>query len=294
MQTIELPKLLEAQEDALHERLAKLQAMFTKPRFVTQVGSIIDGQTKFMTHTFSDKRLKTDFLELILLTDVQFGHKCCNVRQFVEFCDWILANDRRFCFFGGDMVDAWRIGSPGAGYDNLFSPENQLYKFCELVAPLRSRVLGFVGGNHERRALAGGLDLGSLIAFALRLPYSAGAQVININFGAHRPFKTYLWHGRGASRTAGAQMNMTLSVVPNDEAQLYLSGHIHNAHAKVAWRATRDHVQKKMRYERYYVVSAASFLEHWGSYNEVFGGTYSGTEMPVALLYEDGQYRVEL
>lgn len=285
--------LPEGQQATIQGRLAEIRSFFTPPVFKTRASMVIDGQTKFLTHTFPDD-LKLDNLELMLLTDVQYGHVACKVKKFIEYRDWILASPKRYCFFGGDMIDAWRVGSPGTGYDNLFSPENQFYQFCKLAAPLVGRVLGFVGGNHERRGLAGGFDLGSLLAFALELPYSAGAQVIDINWGGHKPFKSYLWHGRGAARTAGAQMNMTLSAVPNDEAQLYMSGHIHNAHAKIAWRAIRDHAKGIMKYERYYVVSAASFLEHWNSYNEVFGGTYSGLAMPVAMLYHDGEYRVEL
>lgn len=260
---------------------------------------LIDGQTKYLSHHFPESfSKKHDFIEVLVLTDVQYGHKCCKVDKLIEYRDWILAEPNRFCLFGGDMIDAWRIGSPGAGYDNFFDPDTQVWKFCELIAPLRHRVLGSVGGNHERRGLAGGIDWGSLLSHMLELPYSAGGQMIAINYGpkwsGERAFPIYLWHGRGAARTAGAQVNMTLSAVPNDEALAYFSGHIHNSHAKICWRMKRDPKAMKMIPERYYVVSASSFLEHYGSYNEVFGGTYSGLHMPNLLIHRDGRYRVEL
>lgn len=279
--------------------MAILHRMFEKPIFRSSTGMEVDGQSKFLTHTFPDPFLaKHETLEIIVLTDVQFGHICCKVDKFIEYRDWVLEKPYRFCLFGGDMIDAYRIGSPGTGYDNLFMPDTQAWKFCEMVAPLKHRVLGFVGGNHERRGLAGGLDWGNLLSFMLEIPYSNGGQMIAVKFGpkwsARGGFPIYLWHGRGAARTAGAQVNMTLSAVPNDEALVYFSGHIHNSHAKVCWRMKREHKKMTMTPERYYVVSASSFLEHYGSYNEVFGGTYSGLHMPVLNIHADGRYRVEL
>jgi hypothetical protein len=253
---------------------------------------LVDGQAKFVAHRL-DAALG-DSLEVLFLSDVQFGSINCRVDKFIEYRDWLLQAPNRYCFFGGDMVDAWRLGSPGSGYDNFFTPESQFYKFCEMVAPIRHRVLGSVGGNHERRALAGGIDLGSLIATALEIPYSAGGQAISLHFGAHKPFRAYIWHGRGAARTAGARVNMTLSAVPNDDAQVYFSGHIHWAHVYAGWHARRNEAKNRVEHEKYYVVSAASFLDFYGGYGEVAGMTYSGLMMPVLEIYADGRYRVRL
>jgi len=276
----------------IHARLSRLHSkMRPLDTLSTSTGMFIDGQNKYVSHQIDPAH---ECLEILFLSDVQYGHVNCNVDKFVEYRDWILSKPNRYCFFGGDMVDAWRIGSPGTGYDNFFSPETQFYKFCELAAPLRQRVLGFVGGNHERRGLAGGFDLGSLIATALRLPYSAGGQAVALTYGEHKPFRAYLWHGRGSARTAGARVNMTLAAVPNDDAQVYFSGHIHWAHIYAGWHAHRNHNKKRIDHEKYYVVSASSFLRFWGGYGEVAGMTYAGLLMPVLLLYRDGRYRVEM
>jgi len=277
----------------VQKRLALIQSQFKKPVLKTSTGMHIEGQTKFVVHQMPTFKRHTE-LEIIALSDVQYGHKNCRVDKLIEYRDWILEKPYRFCLFVGDMIDAWRVNSPGFGYDNLWKPESQVYKFCELMAPIQHRILGSVGGNHERRGLAGGVDLGTEIAEKLNLPYSAGGQMISLSYSDHQPFKIYLWHGTGASRTAGARVNMTLRALPNDEAQAYVSGHIHHAHVYPGWHARRNYKRMEMEYERYYVISAGHFLRFWGSYAEVAGMTHSGLIMPVLLLGTNGRYRVEI
>lgn len=253
---------LVAADSPVHTHLEHIRSLI-QSRVHTQsipAKALQDGQSKAVVHRFDEAAFND--IEIIELTDVQFGHKCCRVDKFIEYRDWILAKPNRFCVWVGDMVDAWRVGSPGAGYDNLFSPQSQLYKFGEIAAPIVHRTLGSVGGNHERRALAGGMELGELIAFMLGVPYSAGAQLVNVHFGQWRPFKIHLWHGRGASRTTGAQVNMAMGVVRNVDANLYLSGHIHNAFAvPLTHHYARDGWIEK---EDAFVVSGSSFLTYEG------------------------------
>src|SRR5476651_497290 len=44
-------------------------------------------------------------VEIIHITDVQWGHILCNEEKFVEYCNWILRSPHRFVVFGGDMID---------------------------------------------------------------------------------------------------------------------------------------------------------------------------------------------
>jgi len=277
----------------IHERLAELHRRFKKPIFTTAAGMLINGQSKYVTHRFSESFVeKYRKIEILHLTDVQFGHHLCMVDKFVEYRDWVLAQPYRFVTFGGDLLDAWRMGSPGEGYDNFCRPDSQFYYFCEIVAPMQHRILGHVGGNHERRALAGGIDLGGLLSYALQIPYSAGIQHIGLRYGDWQNFKIYLWHGRGASRTEGAIVNMMTSVVSNDEADIYLSGHLHRTlmSTGVHNRRTGD----RMEARKYYCVSGTSFLEFYGSYAEIAGFKVSKLIMPLIIVRADGTFRVEI
>src|SRR5690348_14003694 len=168
-------------------------------------------ERKYMRWEFDKRKYKS--IEILHLTDTQYGHVECQIDRIKEYIDWILAKPNRFVLFGGDMVDASNIFSPGSPWENVCAAQGQIYQFCNLVAPLRGRILGYVGGNHERRGVKTFGDLGLLIATLLKIPYSSGRQLIDISFGLHDPFEIDLWHGRGAARTDGAKVMMVSNYV---------------------------------------------------------------------------------
>jgi hypothetical protein len=113
---------------------------------------VLDGQTKRVHKSFSPAEFKT--VELIMVTDLQFGHRQFMEERFAEFQKWVLAEPNRFIFLGGDLVDAATIHSKGSPYENTMPPLLQSLGVIDLLAPLQPRVLGYVGGNHERRGRA--------------------------------------------------------------------------------------------------------------------------------------------
>jgi hypothetical protein len=250
-------------------------------------------QIKYVTWRFSQQEFKS--IEVVHLTDTQFGHVCCNIKQLVKYRDWVLEVPNRFVFLGGDMIDAANIFSPGEPWENLFSPQRQLFKFCELLAPMRPRILGYCGGNHERRGIKTFGDLGVTIASLLRIPYSAGQQFINIQFGKHRadaPFQIFGWHGRGAARTVGAKAMMVYYAMRelSGGAHVTLVGHLHSA--LQLWATHRVHDRDKNRIMDRKITGAmsSSFLDYFGSYGEVGGMSPSDIIMARTVIESDGKW----
>lgn len=250
-------------------------------------------QLKYVTWRFSPQDFKS--IEVVHLTDTQFGHICCNVKQLIKYRDWVLEVPNRFVVFGGDMIDAANIFSPGEPWENLFSPQRQLFKFCELIAPLRPRILAYVGGNHERRGIKTFGDLGITIASLLRIPYSSGQQFINIQFGKHKaemPFQFFLWHGRGAARTIGAKAMMIYYAMRelSGGAHVTLVGHLHSA--QQVWATHRVHDREKNRIIDRKITGAmsSSFLDYFGSYSEVGGMSPSDIIMARTVIESDGKW----
>lgn len=252
------------------------------------VGMQFAEQNKYVTWKFDPEQHKT--LELLHITDTQFGHIECKVDKIIEYRDWVLARPNRFVFFGGDMVDAATIMSPGQPWENICGPQSQVYKFVELVAPMRHRILGYVGGNHERRGLKTFGDLGILIAMLLRVPYSGGRQLIDIHYGDWRPFKVDLWHGRGTSQTKGAKVMMLFKYM-NDHpgAHLYLVGHLHDCFVIPCVREIRIHHKNTIKMEKYYGGMSSSFLNYFGTYAEVAGMTINDVMMLRTVLEPSGR-----
>ena len=76
------------------------------------LGMAYGRENKYATWNFSESEFKT--IEIIHLTDVQFGHINCNVPQLKKYLDWILDKPNRYILLGGDLT---MRGPPGGGSD---------------------------------------------------------------------------------------------------------------------------------------------------------------------------------
>lgn len=258
-----------------------------------QLGMQYGHENKYVTWKFSDKEFKT--IEIIHITDVQFGHVNCNVPQFKKYRDWILAEPNRFVVFGGDMIDAATVLSPGQPWENICGPQGQVYQFCELWAPARHRTLGYVGGNHERRGLKTFGDIGLMIAYLLKIPYSSGQQFIDIHYGKHVPYKVHLWHGSGNAKTKGAKAMMVYHFMTRfPGSQLYLVGHLHDCILLPCAMPTRVPGQNRIKLEKSFGGMSSSFLDFFGGYAEVMGLSPSDTIMIRAILEPNGRWETTI
>lgn len=253
-------------------------------------GSMQHGdEFKYVTANFDVKDFPNG-IEILHITDVQYGSLSCNVPVLIEYFDWTLSKPNRFLFFGGDLVDAATAISIASPYENTEEPQGQVFRFVELAMRIRHRVLGYVGGNHERRSVKTFGDLGHLIATLLKIPYSSGKQFVDINYGEHRAFKNSLWHGGTGSRTKGAKMQMLHRFMTQGDAQCYWVGHLHDAMLTFDWRERRKSGYVKL--EKFAGVMSSSFLEHYGSYAEVAGMAAIGTMMWRLILEPDGHWEL--
>jgi Calcineurin-like phosphoesterase len=252
---------------------------------------VIDGAARRLTWDFSKINIET--LEILQMTDVQFGHKACDTATLDKYLAWVLSQENRYVLFGGDMVDAGHVQSKGSPFEQIGDPQQELWSFCKLFAPVRHRVLGYVGGNHERRSIPTFGDIGKSIATILELPYSPGKQHIDIIFGDHKPFKISMWHGGGSGQTKGSIANGLVKFMNQSDSQLYLLGHLHQAMVVQESREVRD--KTKMKLQKIVGARGSSFLKHYGTYAEVIMGANPQTiQMPRAVLERNGHWELTL
>lgn len=248
---------------------------------------------KYVTARFDPKHKHyKDHIELFAITDVQFGHLSCNVPKLIEYVDWVLKEPNRFVLLLGDLIDAATSISIASPYENTEDPQGQVYRLVELLMPLRHRVLGYVGGNHERRGCKTFGDLGHLIATLLKVPYSSGKQFLDIHYGNHTPFKNSLWHGGSGSRTKGAKAQMLHRFMSQGDAQCYWVGHLHDVVVLYDWRESRK--AGRIHLEKFCGVMSSSFLEHYGTYAETAGMAPSDTMMGRVILEPNGKWELTL
>lgn len=270
------------------EHFDNLQATMKEYEPTLTTGMRYGNQSKYLRWVMPSD----ETIELLHVTDVQFGHRECKYDRVVEYRDWVLAEPNRYMLWGGDNVDAYVIGGKGSPYDQIGDPQSQVYKFCEVWAPARHRVLGYVGGNHERRSVPGFGDLGTLIATILGVPYSDGKQIIDITFGAHQPFKISMWHGAGGARTKGTVAQILHRFMGQGDSQLYLIGHLHQAMVIPDWKEYRDRGRVKL--QKCIGAIGTSFLNTWGTYGEVAGYSTHDVLMARTVLEPNGKWEVTL
>lgn len=282
-----------------------------KPKVVTSTSTFLDSYTQKlpardariiehmvldMESKYVEVRIPTAQhpyqIELIHLTDLQYGAKSYKRERFQEYSDWILSVPNRFVLLGGDIVDAATLLSKGSAFDNIGQPREQVFSVIEELTPIRGRILAYVGGNHERRTEKTFGEVGRLIATLLKIPYSQGRQVVDVFYGDHQPFKISLWHGSGSARTKGAKLQMLHRFMGQGDSQLYLVGHLHDVVATYDWRQVRENGKIELR--KIAGVMSSSFQDYWNTYAEVFGLSPSDTMMARIVLGIKGDWEVTL
>lgn len=269
---------------------AKIETALKPNAYSMTTKLLVQGESKYIAWDFSDSPFAT--LELLQITDAQFGHVCCKVERLIEYRDWVLKAPNRYMIWTGDNIDAAHMNSKGTTWENTGSPQRQLFDFCQLWAPARHRILGYVGGNHERRTLTTFGDLGITIAALLRIPYSRGKQLIDITFGEHKPFQISQWHGTGGARTKGSVAQMLYRFASEGDSQVYLTGHLHQALLIPFFKERRG--ARGVRAVKTVAACGTSFLETWGSYGEVSGYGPSDVLMPRIVLEKNGKWEVSI
>lgn len=253
---------------------------------------VIQGAARYLTWDFTQMDIPN--LEILEITDIQFGHRQCNETKLKEYLDWVMSEPNRYIFLGGDLVDAGHRDSKGSPFEQIGDPQDEVWRFCRLLAPYRHRILGYVGGNHERRGEKTFGDLGVTISTILHLPYSPGKQHYDILFGAHAPFKATGFHGGGSGRTKGSIANTIHRLMSQSDSQYYFTGHLHQSMVLTDWRERRN---GRGQMETVKVIGAmgSSFLNHYGTYAEVImGSNPQGIMMPRAILEKNGSWEVTL
>lgn len=253
---------------------------------------VLDGETKRVEISVPEKE-HPDFIELLMLTDLQYGHEGFQENRLIEYRDWVLSRPHCFVAFGGDLIDAATPISVASPFDNEMRPSEQIEGLVDILMPLRGRALGYVAGNHERRTEKTYGNAGRLIASLLGIPYSRGVQMIDIYYGKHQPFKVSLWHGTGSARTKGAKAQMVHRFMSQADSDLYFCGHLHDVVLLFDWRQRREG-RDQVVLDKVAGVMSSSFQAYWNSYAEEKGLYPSDTMMARAQIEVDGRWAVEL
>ena len=172
------------------------------------------------------------------LGDIHAGSVDCAERAVREQRD-IIKKDRDGYWIGmGDIIDAItesdkRWDTKGIAswvkHDNII--ESQRKFAVELLKPIAHKCIAYLSGNHEEAVHSNhNNDISLNICEDLGLPYAGYSCFIELFFTrsteSHK-YTIHAWHGAGSAQTEGAQLMRLKRLVKENEADVYLMGHLH-------------------------------------------------------------------
>ena len=229
--------------------------------------------------------------------DEQLGHVTCDEPRVIKDIDWIEKNPQCLVFLLGDCIDAATKTSPSSIRENNRSPLQQIEAYVDMHKRIANRVIGLVGGNHERRidkALDEGGGAVRLLAKGLsadthKVPYSSGLLMIDVHWRGF-VWTFTLFHGAGAAATPGSKIQRMQRNMLLTDSLITLSGHLHEE-AKTSRRYERRMPDGTINIVKTVALQCGTYMKYVGSYGEIGGMGPVGPDMIVIELFPDGKYK---
>ena len=241
------------------------------------------------------RNLGSEFKEikLLCLADFHIGDELCNLKLIRDVLQDVKNSPNTFIILNGDLMNNSTKTSVGDVYAEQMTPTQQILKLCDLLEPIKDRILVIHPGNHEQRTLRNdGVDIIRLVAKQLGIEdrFSDGWWYLYLTFGINqehrdRPVMYTITgiHGYGGGRKNGGKINNLVEMSDKVIADLYVMSH---THTPIMTRNTiylPDYQHKSIVKKDKYYLMTNSFLEY-GGYGEKYGYTPSTTEHQEAIL----------
>ncbi len=245
---------------------------------------------------------KAKMIELFPFSDVHWGHRQCDRKNFLLDVKEVERRPNRFAILNGDNIEnALGDSAGGAAWaEQSSNPKAQRDQTEEVYRRIAHKILAATPGNHEARTTKKTL-MNPLeeICKGLDVPYFAGPYNMEIVWRGYR-WTFFMKHGAGNSNTPGGKLNNAgRDRGYNDFRNFFCSGHVHDemTHKVIRRVRRREFEDGKLKrfwveYLKEYKVIFPSYLLYAGTYAEEAG--YSpGSRNTIALqLYANGDYYV--
>ena len=173
-------------------------------------------------------RLEGRPVKVWAVADVHIGAKEADIDGFAAFLRRVEDDPDSYLVIVGDVLNNGIRDSLTNVYEETMPPSAQVDLAAELLSPVRDRILGAVGGNHELRS-AKAVDIDPLfqVFSILRIPEAyrqnfAFVRIILERGNTRDHYALYLTHGKSASR----QRRFAQAAVEGVDA--VITGHTHS------------------------------------------------------------------
>jgi len=221
------------------------------------------------------------FINLYPLADLHIGSKYFKRALLEEHLEVIKNDPNGLIILNGDLVNNTTKDSVGDIYEEKLNPEQQIDLLVELFMPLKDKIIGVCGGNHEVRTYKQtGISILKNFCYRLGLidVYSNVANATFLSFGKSKnrdnvkhTFIIYNSHGRGGGKLIGSKANRVhnlSNIMPN--ADLFIHSH---THAPITFKDSYVYADTRNKgiSLRHRLFVNTNAYEGFGGYGEVLG-----------------------
>jgi predicted phosphodiesterase len=239
-----------------------------------------------------DKSL--DSIEIYTLADWHIGDKYCNISEIKDTLNYIKNTPNAYAILNGDLMNNATKQSVSDCYAEEMKPQEQLQTLCDLIEPIKDKVLFSTQGNHEARTYkTDGIDLTAIMAKQLGIydKYARVGGVLFLRFGEDRKhhrrmcYTFYITHGSGGGKKEGGKANGLCDLASIVDTDIYIHAH---THLPMVIKENFYRLDNKnscvTEIEKLFVNSAATLS--YGGYGQQFKFKPANTTSPI--IYLDG------
>lgn len=238
---------------------------------------------------------KFDDIILIPLSDIHLGDRHCSINEVLTMIEFIKQTDNAFCILNGDVMNCAIKTAVSDIYSEGLTPMEELKECVNLFAPIKDKILGVTGGNHEgRHYKTNGIDLTAIMCQQLGISdlYCETGIVLFLRVGENsdskyhkRPilYTVYATHGSGGGKKEGGKINRVADLAGIIDADVYIHSHTHMpAIFKECFYRT-DTANSSISLVEKTFINTNAFLTY-GGYGELGGFKPASKSVPQIML----------
>lgn len=236
-------------------------------------------------------------IKVVPLSDFHIGDSNCNIEAIKKALEEIKDSDNTFTILNGDLINNGVKNSVSNVYDEKLTPMEQIVKLCDLLEPIKDKILVIHPGNHEARTYKeDGIDITRIVAKQLKIEdrFSDTWWYLYLTLGKGEKGRPVMYtitgvHGYGGGKKNGGKINNLVEMSDKVIADVYIMGHTHTPIMTRNTIYTPDYQHRTLVKKDKYYLMTNSFLDY-GGYGEILGYTPSTTEHQEMIL--DGKKKM--
>lgn len=247
-------------------------------------------------------------IEIVPFADLHIGSPKFAASELQKRIDYVKESENRYAILLGDICNCTTKDSVGDIYDEEMSPMEQIKYAIAVFEPIKDRILCITNGNHERRAMRSGTDLGWLLAKSLGLEdkYDYASCLLFVRFGhvsknhggdhVNRRvlYTIYCTHGDGTGgRLVGSKANGLERRGNIVNADIIVVGHTHQPLTFKQSAFEIDYANSNVKVKETTYVNCGSSL-NYEQYAELVGMRPSSKANPIIKLNGSSRKEVQI